>query len=509
MKNIVIGAIVFSIWFVTLFFEKSIGLSMLLYVLPLICFIIYILKNNGKQQNLKSKSLIIPIIILASTYFIYNNSFFRGINIIAILGLLGIMILEILKQNALIDFSCIGKILYIFLNPLNYIDESLKKASEYFKEKISINISNENKEKTKKIIKALSVTIPLVLIILVLLSSADDIFGNIFENIFIEIAVWFENLISESLVARIVVTICVFIYLISLFYSICFTYENETENKIKKIENIDNFTIKMILACLNVIYLVFCAIQIQSLFLKNVNINYADYARKGFFQLMAVSIINLITIVIAKKSENIGDKKTNIYINSMSIIMVIFTFIILISAAIRMYNYETAYGYTLLRLLVYCALFTEGVLLVPTSLYILNVKIKLFQTYFYIILVIYIGMNFMNFDNLIAKRNVDRYFETGKIDINYLVYNTRTDAVNQLARIVEKTSNSSKNKKSKFGTSSKKYNKEYNEKFVLENTEEYLKELYTDLENEKMDYRDFNLSKYFAKEKIKELNIDF
>ena len=65
MKNIVIGAIVFSIWFVTLFFEKSIGLSMLLYVLPLICFIIYILKNNGKQQNLKSKSLIIPIFFTA------------------------------------------------------------------------------------------------------------------------------------------------------------------------------------------------------------------------------------------------------------------------------------------------------------------------------------------------------------------------------------------------------------------------------------------------------------
>lgn len=509
MKNIVIGAIVFSIWFVTLFFEKSIGLSMLLYALPLVFFIIYILKKNEKEQNFKSKFLIIPIIILASTYFIYNNSFFRAINIFVILGLVGIMILAILKQNALIDFTSLGKILYVFFYPLNYIDESLKKVREYIKEKITINISNENKEKTKKIIKALCITIPLVLIILVLLSSADDIFGNIFINIFIEIAVCFENLMIESLFARILVTICVFVYLISLFYSICFKYENETENKIKKIEKIDNFTIKIILACLNVIYLVFCAIQIKSLFLKNVDINYADYARKGFFQLMAVSIINLITIVVAKKSENLGDKKTNRYINSMSIIMVIFTFIILISAAIRMYNYETAYGYTLLRLLVYCALFTEAILLIPTSLFILDRKIKLVQAYFYIVLFIYIGMNFMNFDNVIAKRNVDRYFETGKIDINYLVYNTGTDAVNQLARIMEKSSNSSNNKKSKFGTSSKKYNKEYNEKFVLENTEEYLKELYIDLENEKMDYRNFNLSKYFAKEKIKELNIDF
>ena len=55
MKNIVIGAIVFSIWFVTLFFEKSIGLSMLLYVLPLVCFIIYILKKQWQTAKFKIK----------------------------------------------------------------------------------------------------------------------------------------------------------------------------------------------------------------------------------------------------------------------------------------------------------------------------------------------------------------------------------------------------------------------------------------------------------------------
>ena len=75
MKNILVGAVVFSIWFVTLFFEKSIGASMLLYILPLASYIIYILKKNGKEQNSKAKFLIIPIAILASTYFIYNNSF--------------------------------------------------------------------------------------------------------------------------------------------------------------------------------------------------------------------------------------------------------------------------------------------------------------------------------------------------------------------------------------------------------------------------------------------------
>lgn len=63
-----------------------------------------------------------------------------------------------------------------------------------------------------------------------------------------------------------------------------------------------------------------------------------------------------------------------------------------------MYFYESAYGYTLLRLLVYCSLFTETILLLPTILYIMDQKVNLAKTYVTIILTIYIGMNFINFD---------------------------------------------------------------------------------------------------------------
>ena len=46
-------------------------------------------------------------------------------------------------------------------------------------------------------------------------------------------------------------------------------------------------------------------------------------------------------------------------------------------------------------------------------------------------------MNFSNFDNIIAKRNVDRYIETGKIDLYYLKKETGADAINQILRILE------------------------------------------------------------------------
>ncbi len=488
MISIGMGALLFAIWLVILFLGKSIGLSMLLFSIPFSYFFVYILEKNNKIKNSKAKFLLIPILLLSSTYFIYDNSFFNSINLIIIPILFCFMILGLIGENFEIEIDTIGKILGSFFNPLSFIGESTIKFVDSIKEKLKINIKSNNEEKMKRIFKAVLITIPIVLVIIILLSTADEVFANIFKGIFNQMINLLNSInISTSFVKTICIIIS-FFYFIGLFYYICFKYEviNEKDNQSKKIN--DNFTIKMILISLNIIYLVFCYIQIKSLFMRNTTLNYADSARQGFFQLMIVSIINLVTILIAKKRENKDENKTNRFINYMSLIMIAFTFIIVISASIRMYFYESAYGYTLLRLLVYCALFTESILFIPTVIYILDKKINLPKTYFAIVLVIYVCMNLANFDNIIAKRNVNRYIETGKIDLYYLKNETGTDAINQIFKILE-TSTDVDNVKAE--------------------TSKYLKETFNDINEENMDFRDFNISRIFAKKLIgKELQLN-
>lgn len=267
--------------------------------------------------------------------------------------------------------------------------------------------------------------------------------------------------------------VCTFVYFLCFFDFIISRYEkHEATTKSKEAQK-DSFTIKMILGVLNVIYFVFCIIQIKSFFMEDSSIHYAHYARQGFFQLMIVSVINLVTILIAKKQ----DKKSK-YIQAMSIVMIAFTFILLLSAAVRMYFYESAYGYTLLRLLVYCVLLTEGILLIPTILSILNRKINLPKVYFCIMIVIYVGMNFANFNYVIAKRNVERYAITGKIDLSYLKYETGADGIEPILSILDL---------------------ENGEQEVKDEVREYANKLYKKLSEEKVDFRDFNLSKWRAK----------
>ena len=479
MITIFIGALILSIWCVTLFFEKSIGLSMLLFIVPLTYYIIHILEKNNKIENPKAKVLIIPIILLASTYFLFNNSFFNMINIFVIPILIVIMILGLFKEKFELKVNLVSKIIDVFFTPISFLGETFEKLKGYLEEKSKINIDSKKQQKIKKVIKSIFITIPVVLVIIVLLSSADEIFGNIFIKSFESIIKVIGEIEISSILKRIILIIGAFTYLLCFFDYITSRYKKdeitETQNKIN-----DNFTIKMILTVLNIIYLIFCYIQIKSLFMRNVEINYAQYARQGFFQLMIVSIINLVTILMAKKNENIENKKENKYINMMCILMIAFTFIILVSSAVRMYFYESAYGYTTLRLLVYVVLATEAILLMPTILYVIDKRINLIKTYFVIILSSYVITNLVNINDIITERNVSRYFETGKLDLYYLKNQIGIDCIPEISGILET--------EEAMGHTD-----------LHTEIREYINYEFSKLENEDVDFRNFNISKMLVK----------
>lgn len=488
MISLGIGAIIFAIWFVVLFIGKEIGLSMLLFIIPFSLFFVYLLRKSGNIKNDKMLLFLVPIYLLSSIYFGLNNEFFNTINLIVIPILFSIMYFGLTEDNFSINKQKIGEMIGSIFNPFNYIDKGLKSFKQGINENIEVNIKIENKGVIKKFFKALLITAPIVLVIIILLSTADEMFANIFTNFNNLFTKFMISINSATFTMKTFIAAILFIYFIGLFYFICQKREVVQGENNLLIRIKDNFTIKMILISLNVIYLVFCYIQIKSLFIQGRSFNYANFAKQGFYQLMVVSVINLVTIIIAKNSENKNEIKSNRFINCMTIIMIVFTFIIVISAGLRMHLYESAYGYTLLRLLVYCILFTEIVLFIPTILYILDKRINLLKSYFLIILTIYICMNFANFDNIIAKRNVDRYFETGKIDLDYLMDNTGTDSIYQITRILDNNNIPNKTEKEI--------------EFVKNRTMSYLKTKYREINIVEMDYRNYNLSKINAKNAI-------
>ena len=92
-------------------------------------------------------------------------------------------------------------------------------------------------------------------------------------------------------------------------------------------------------------------------------------------------------------------------------------------------------------------------------------------------------MNFANVDVIIAKNNINRYFETGQIDMVYLK-NLSYDAIPEMQRLLISVENSPDPEEKKIAGE------------ILEN----FNERKLDLENQKS-WQSFNISKYKA-EKI-------
>ena len=424
--KILIGALFLSLWQSLLFWKQDLGISVLLFTIPIIWITTKLLKGNIK--NKKALLISIPIIVLSSTYFIFDNLTFYLINIVLIPILYLIMVIW-----AISDFqikSIIYKIILMIFEPLNYIGDVIRAVLKEFNPKEKDEQIGEKKEKNN-IFKAVCFTGTIALIVIGLLCSADNEFAKIFSTIFKDI-----NIFNVSeLTGRIIIIIIAFFYFAGFFMNMLDKENGLKEfEKDEKAEKKESYTIRMMITVLNLVYLVFCFTQIKVLFTEQ-NIKYSEFARKGFFQLMIVSLINIVMILKANNKNLKETEKQEKYKKTMCIVMVIFTLIIIISAFARMTLYQQNYGYTRLRILVDYTLITEIILLIPTIIYILKNKIDLIKTYFVIIITMYCLGNFINIDKIIMKNNFNRYKETGYIDLNYLMEMNNSDLIEQLLEL--------------------------------------------------------------------------
>lgn len=398
-----------------LFYGKEIGISMLIFSIIGNGLISYILIRKNKIKNKKGFFLIIPIILLSSTYFIFANTTFYIANIFIII-ILNLMMyaIAITSKNYLRGY---------IVNSFELLKNTItgcKEGIDYTKEKSKENIKIKNKiekENVKKIAISLLIVFAVVGVVIGLLISADSIFANIFENI----ANVFKNInISSTLrfVIRLVLIVVAYILILSFILKLNKEY-NYQAKELKTNNNKYAFTIKLLLIALNIVYLVFCFIQIKSLFAKiniDTDFNYASYARTGFFQLMFVSFINFAVILLSNKFNENKEKSIKI----LNLFLVIFTIVIAISSMYRMYMYQTEFGLTYLRMFVYIILITEILTFVPITIYIFYEKFDFMKCSFVICICIYCTINFINIERIIVDTNVNRTSSTRGIDYEYI-----------------------------------------------------------------------------------------
>lgn len=436
----ILGSLIIAISQSLLFYGRELGISVIVFTLIATGLIWYILYKKDKIVDKSAIILMIPILLLSSTYFIYGSSTFYITNIPVIIGLTLLMFRMATTEKSIMK-ELLLKCMQLPLELIEEIDSAIGTTVKAIKEAPK-GKGKIAKESIIKIITSLIIVIIVVGIVIALLASADSIFASIFSGLGDIIEKINVDSISE-LILRIV--ICIVVYFIMLSLILAIQKHTTIDKKEKKSINTDKFTIKMLLIALNIVYLVFCYIQITSLFTK-VNapgtFNYAEYARSGFFQLMFVSFINFALLLI---SNHNNDKRDN-FVKILNLFLIVFTIIIVLSSMYRMYMYETAYGLTYLRLLVYIILATELVLFVPTFVYVFTPKLDILKWAGIIGICVYVGINFANLENIIITRNLSRQNSNVEIDYEYISEIANSDSYILLEELLtdEKISNKDK-----------------------------------------------------------------
>ncbi|TCJ95319.1 DUF4173 domain-containing protein [Nocardia alba] len=178
---------------------------------------------------------------------------------------------------------------------------------------------------------------------------------------------------------------------------------------------------------LTVLFAVFLGAQFVALFggddyvQRTAGLTYAEYARSGFWQLSAVSILTLAVILAVlhwSAQDTAADRR---WLRVLLSVVSVLALVIVCSALGRMWTYQQAYGFTVLRLLVTTCELWVGLVYLLVLLAIARLRWSWVpRAAIGTALGTLIALALINPEHLVAERNIDRWHTSGRLDATYL-----------------------------------------------------------------------------------------
>jgi Nitric oxide reductase large subunit len=428
----------------------------------------FVLKKFGLPIKKEGYFLMVVIQLLAVAVCLTENQKIITFNKVAIFLLLFFFMMEqVYNTKGWQVGKNIGNLIMRGINILIYYGKPWSHLGAFFMGK-----EERNNKKRKYIAIGIGISIPLVLTICGLLASADEVFRSFFEWIF-------ENLLSVDAILIIFIAIIAYGLIYSFICSSVTTSEIDEKER-TKLPTMVAITFTSIIA---LIYIGFCALQVSYLFNGySDGLTYSQFAREGFFELLAVSAINLIMVIICIEVFE-KSKKLDVIL----IIISAYTYILIGSSAYRMLLYVDAYELTFLRIFVLWFLAVLTIWMTGAIIYIKKRNWNYFKFSILVIATMYLIFVYVNPDQIIIEYNVKHNKEITLEDVEYFCSELNLKEV--LAEM--------KNMEKKFVPSEKKEIERTIQDYCICMTSQ----------NNDMDWWEFNFAKRDAYNEMKTLGI--
>lgn len=336
-KNILVGgSFLLSAYFVIFLwnfwedFIEVLGFNMTVFIVG---FLVVFFLSTGANAFRKNYFWVMPLLLIALSFSLWENPFLKVINFIMLPFLLSIFFAYALSPKRELSFN------FMALGVLERV-LTLVKIPEAIK--MIFGIGNFKNDKFKFLSRiAFGIILFLLIafsVIIPLLSSADPEFARMMRGILD----WIEKVFSFKYINRIIFAILSAIIAISYFLSFAKKNSAVSEGEIKEKENkeLDPIVSGIVLGGVLFIYLLFLYTQLAQLWVSQLPINFQETERlvkSGFWQLFTLSILNIFFFFIYFK-------KTNKTIQNILKLFMLASLFLLFSAAHRMFLYVFYYG---------------------------------------------------------------------------------------------------------------------------------------------------------------------
>ncbi|HEX6313405.1 MAG TPA: DUF4173 domain-containing protein, partial [Gemmatimonadaceae bacterium] len=279
----------------------------------------------------------------------------------------------------------------------------------------------------RTILRGALMALPALLLLGALLMSADEVFARMVRDTF--------QVDLEVLVQHVVVT-AVFAWLTAGFLRALFVRDDEIMGYLRVPQPaLAAAEVSVAVWILNLLFIAFMAVQLRYLFgganLVEVTpgLTYAEYARQGFFELVATATLVVPILLVADWAAAGNATRSRAGLRGAAIVLVVLLLGVIASAAYRMRLYQQAYGLTEDRLYVSVFIVWLSVVLVWLVLTVLRDRRERFALGSIMAgLMCIAGLYVVNPHGLIARVNLDRAVAGEQYDGKYL-YALSADAV--------------------------------------------------------------------------------
>lgn len=436
--DIIISLISFAMgyFFIKIIFEGgSIGLGMFMFTVLLIGVSIFYLRAKDIKISPKSMIFISITVIYSFVFVVSANDFLKFLVLVYVIFSSVFWFYSTCNGTEINRMFVFNAIKSFFIMPLSccfFIYEAI----------IRIFKKNNSKKTILYITLGIFGTIIPSVMIMILLTSADDMFSqfvlkilrldilqnmnaNIFYFIFgIPVAMymfgtWFSN--SEKMNGN-VLSRKVNSYVI---------------RKLRFTPELVVFTAVTPICLIYVLFFVSQSAYFTSAFANMIPEGFtpAEYARRGFFELCNVSIINAVIIgVITTITKRNKIKLMKAYTITLSV----FTLMLISTALAKMILYIGVYGLTLSRV------YTSWFMVLLACIFILLIvkqflrKINFFLIAFIIFAILFAILIFCDIDSIIAWYNIENYLNgnLSEVDTDMLIYELSPSAIKHIKKVL-------------------------------------------------------------------------